>query len=214
MTVAGVPLVFVWLGPRAPDHLEAALELALRCSGLDVVLVAPAEFSARVPAGCAFVALESFYDPARSIELRIGSDHRFRQGFWLRTSERFLVLDRYMEWAGLDVMMHAELDCLMFGVDELVAGLESSGRRGLFVPFDRPDRCIASLLHCNDRDALRNLAAFMTSGVEFANDMEMLAAFAGVEPASVTALPTIETILDPSLPAALPCPSVSPGEIF
>ena len=213
MTTVATPLVFVWLGDTAPDYLEAALSMSVRDSGLEVVLVGPSTLVGSTPAGCDFVSLESFYEPIESFENRIASDHEFRDGFWLRTSERFLVLDQFMERAGLDSMMHAELDCLTFGLDELVHQLNSSRKSGIFVPFDRSERCVASILYCNERRSLRALADWIGSDVEFANDMEMLAIYAGVAPASVIALPTVEMLLDPELRNRVPCRSLSVQEI-
>ena len=197
------PLVIVYLGDEPPQYMRAALILAQRFAAVPVQLVAPASFATAVPSGCDHIHTESFYehDGASAVLRGLQPPTTEHLDLWVRSIERFVVLRSYAEWAGLPSFFHAELDCVPFRLDALDAALQATDRRGMFLPFDHPERVVASLVYVNDHAAL---AAFVdwASGERYQTEMELLARFAREHPGSVVGLPTLEVLQAPERFAA------------
>lgn len=78
---------------------------------------------------------------------------KYRDGFWLKTTERFFVLEQFVQTYSVRSLFHAELDNVIFDISGLAARLNQIGR-GLFCPRDSQTRGIASLIYINDPQAL------------------------------------------------------------
>jgi hypothetical protein len=187
-------VIFVYLGKNLPSYGFASIELASRYSGVDVRLIGNASMARSLRNSSAkFTAVEDFYDEKEFIEAskRIISPHSFREGFWLKTLERFFVLSQYMERENLDSIFHAELDQLLFRVDFLLSKLEEEKRHGLFLPFHTRDLAVGSVIYCNSQGALRSLLDFASTAGTFSNEMKLLASWAEQNVEQVFPLPTM-----------------------
>jgi hypothetical protein len=189
-------VVFVYLGNSLPKYVKPSLQLAIKFSGLRVRFIGNAKFQNQL-AGLEidFSRLEDFYDPShfqKSIE-KILLPHNFREGFWLRTLERFFVLHQYMLQEKLADVFHAELDQLLFQGEKLLSRLRASSSGGIFVPFHTKDKAVASILYCNHVDSLGSLLEFSASEINYENEMVMLAKWASQNSTKVRLLPTLAT---------------------
>jgi hypothetical protein len=196
---------FVYLGKTLPDYGLASIELASRYSGLNVRLIGNASMARSLKNSSAkFTAVEDFYDEKEFKEASkcLTSPHSFRQGFWLKTLERFFVLSQFMEKENLDSVFHAELDQLLFRVDSLLSKLEEQKQHGLFLPFHTGDLAVGSVIYCNSQDALRSLLDFSSIAETFPNEMALIANWARENPEYVSPLPTMASVLNlsPSSP--------------
>jgi hypothetical protein len=194
------PLIFVYLGNRPPTYMQAALSLACRLSGVPVRLLAPRSFGTAVPDQCDHIPTELFYDPKRSVEFLRGLrpptlEH---MDLWVRSAERFAVLDAYSQWADLECYFHAELDCVTFDLGTLEEDLNRTGLVGLFVPMELPDRAIASLIYVNQRDTIPALLEW-SDGRQFATEMNLIAQFGIAHPRLFHVLPSLEVLQNPNL---------------
>lgn len=203
-------LVFVYLGSKLPPYGPAALRLAARHSGLNVTIIGERRLARTVPGGpVSFVELEGFYDPSAFHAARenIALDKDFRQGFWVHTLERFFVLEQFAQSQKLSAVFHAELDQLLFGVNELAGRLARHSARGVFFPFHNPKKAVASLFFFNDRSAMRSLLDSASTGLPFANEMELLVRWSKEFPHHVMRLPTFGDLFslspDENLPTLL-----------
>ena len=207
---------FVYLGPKLPGYGPASIELASRYSGLDVHLIGNATMARNLRhSPSRFTAVEDFYDETEFIEVseRITFDHNFRQGFWLKTLERFFVLSQYMRAENLESIFHAELDQLLFRVDFLITKLEESGQRGLFLPFQTHDLAVASILYCNSQRSLRSLLDFASTSGTFPNEMTLIANWSRQNPGDVFPLPTLASVLNSSTNTPLEKSTLSRNQI-
>ena len=143
--------------------------------------------------GVRFSSVEEFYNPKifRDIAKKATLPHEFRNGFWLKTLERFFVMYQYMESQNVSKIFHAELDQLLFGCDKLVDNLENSGKSGAFLPFQSVDRVVASVFYCNDLETLKSLIDYSQKVNSFENEMLLLANWALENPNRIHALPTL-----------------------
>ncbi len=168
------PLVYVWLGSKLPSWASMVIELSSTLCGLNTVLLCSRSISP-VKGITTQIALEDFYlkSTANSVNLN-DSDIYFRDGFWNKTTERLLVLKQYQEKYKLDSFFHAELDNIIFDISKLAKKLDRCGV-GCFVPRDRVDRGIASLIYINNTNALKAIESTLQERpLFFKNDMELL----------------------------------------
>jgi hypothetical protein len=182
-------LVFVYIGEKLPSYARKSIKLAQQYSGLEVVLVCEKRFL--------FTGLDdenifilSHISKNRFPQIPNNSAYtKFRDGFWIKTIQRFFALEEYMQTKKVDQCFHAELDNLVFANDGLAYKLNSFGS-GLFVPFDAPNRAIASFVYLNSISILEKFCQFIEHVDGNHNDMELLAMFGAMNPSDVFALPS------------------------
>jgi hypothetical protein len=169
------PLIFVWIGKKLPNWAHLALELTVRQSKVEVMLLCQRSIEIAI-AGLTVFRIEEFYKPLNNIWMdnidEISAS--YRDGFWIKTTERFLVLNMFVKFRALEKFFHAELDNLIFDLTGLSDRLDHLGA-GFFCPRDQCDRGIASLIYINDIEALKALTKIIYSGsIRFENDMKLL----------------------------------------
>lgn len=199
---AEVEVVFVYIGEKLPKYALDSIRLASESSGGIITLLGSRSLGTpELNEYCHFIAIEDFYDPKGFIEASsaISSSHDFRGGFWLKSLERFYVLHAYMRRYGLIEVFHAELDQLLFNVNELVSNLRASGLSGIFVPSHSEQAIVASILYCNNESALASFLRFPLSGKKFPHEMGMLADWCKLNPENAFILPTLASELNPEL---------------
>jgi hypothetical protein len=194
-------LYFVFLGKSLPHYAVSSIELAQKYSGMEVHLLGNRTQKKQIEKlGIEFTGVEDFYDPSEFAEtaknLSLSSD--YRNGFWLKTLERFFVLEQFMSFKKIHKIFHAELDQLLFRTDLLVLNIEKTGKKGVFYPFHTKQRAVASVFFCNDQNALRNMLEFARSSSSFENEMELLANWARENPKYAIRLPTMASFKENS----------------
>jgi len=191
-------VIFVYLGRSLPNYAVASLNLAVRFSGMKVRLLGNARLRRSVsnPA-ILFTAVEDFYDPTEFLSAAQNTSlpRSFRGGFWLKALERFFVLDQFRLSSGGNEIFHAELDQLLFRTDQLVDRLRQLPQQGLFLPFHNKRAAVASVLYCNNADALRSFIKFSSRNTPFATEMELIAKWATLRPELCFPLPTMRTLI-------------------
>ena len=119
---SGNKLIFIYLGKKIPEYARASILLAQKFSGLEVVLLADSNPRLDLEV----LQPNSFYDATDFEKLAKSRSipNNFRQGFWLKTLERFFVLEQYMKFSNSEKVFHAELDQVLFRNDILISNLE------------------------------------------------------------------------------------------
>jgi hypothetical protein len=168
------PLVYVWLGSDLPAWARVALKLSNLNCGLVTILLSSKAIGSVLEVNQQ-IFLEDFYTPPKNINHQFeGQRLVFRDGFWLKTTERFFVLQQYMEKYSKKSIFHAELDNLIFDISNLNKKLDSIGN-GFFCPRDSMDRGIASLVYINQVISLKEMTdAFIKNMDMYQNDMLLL----------------------------------------
>ena len=166
-------LVYVWLGDHLPSWARISLLLAKKNSGLSTLLISSRKVGA-VPEVGQQIFLEDFYCQSDVIKSKYSTKKAsFRDAFWIKTTERFFVLEQFMRKFSYESIFHAELDNLVFNISLLGANLDLVGS-GLFCPRDSIARGIASLIYVNNIDALVELSQeAVNSSNAGLNDMEL-----------------------------------------
>lgn len=199
-------VVFVYLGNAFPNYAIASLKLAVGHSGMSVRILGNHNLKNKAEIdGVVFTSIEDFYNPDdfKKVENKVLFPHSFRQGFWLKTLERFFVLNQYMSTFGISQIFHAELDQLLFNCNDLVEKIESSEQTGIFIPFHTVDKAVASIFYCNDIEAFDSLLDYAKKDIYFDNEMSLIAMWAKSNPNQIVALPTLSTVINGSKVFAL-----------
>jgi hypothetical protein len=190
---------FVYTGEKLPRYGISSLKLAREMSASQVHLIGNSSMKKSAQqAKVDFTAIEEFYDSTKfqSARTNISSDAGFRSGFWLKSTERIFILEQFAEFKRLTSLCHAELDQLLFNTSELITALGVSQKKGIFIPFHNPDSVVASLIYINDFNALQSLTSLAGSGIQFKNEMMLMAYWAKANPSMAFALPTLATELN------------------
>jgi hypothetical protein len=200
-------LHFVFLGSKLPAYAKASIKLASVTSGIDLCLIGNRTIQESVKnLPVRFTAVEDFYD-SREFDLAkkgITADHKYRNGIWLKSLERFFVIYQYMIAFNKPSLLHAELDQLVFKIDKLSQSLENTRLTGLFFPFHSETSAIASIVYINDLIALKSLLDFAQTDIQYANEMVLIAEWSKENPHYIFQLPTAETLLQNRKDSYLP----------
>lgn len=193
-------VLFVYVGGSLPAYATASLKLSRIHSGLETHLIASAATIKALPKGIAkLTPIDEFYDASIFDDLRsqVMLAHSFREGFWLSSFERLLVLEQFMKATNTRSVFHAELDQLLFRTDVLLANLEKLESPGIRLPFHNPTAALASVMHVQGHGALSHLLEFARKTKPFKNEMELLARWGNANPDKLQALPTLASALLP-----------------
>jgi hypothetical protein len=120
----------------------------------------------------------------------VSANHKFRNGFWLKTVERFFVLEQFMKFHGIHSLVHAELDQLLFEVDIFTRTIRSINKDGLYVSLHNSEQAIASLVFIQNPDTLTSLLQYAQTRM-FSNEMNLISDWGNDNPNKIFGLPTL-----------------------
>lgn len=196
-------VILVHLGERLPSYAKASIRLMAKSSGLRPLLVCSSSSARGVSKSLADLAiLEDFYDSSEfeSVSSTLTSSLDFRDGLWRYSLERFFVLRQLVDTTNTDSFVHAELDQLLFRVDEMVDSISQSGKKGIFLPFHSPGAAVASVVYCNQTSALDSFLEYCHRAKEITNEMAALAHWSSTTRKHLVALPTLVEFSNKSSP--------------
>lgn len=207
-----IPIIYVWLGSSIPEYAKYSLNSAQERSGLPIILLSNGERPFGINSEISWFSIDEFYDGKSFSNFRLNSpmDPEFRNGFWFSVSERFFVLNEFVTQNNLDSFFHAELDVLIFNLVGLSNKLNNIGN-GLFIPRDRVDKFIASLIYINSPTSLSKFCEFLICNAHIGIEMYILSDFSDQYPSDVFALPSGPSMLLGN--ASTDWHSISPNQI-
>ena len=200
--VEATPLVFVYTGGVLPEYAGDSLELSLRLNSCPHILLTDATDTRKLPKSVEVLDSTDFSPPELATLVGAGFPykHDFRNGFWLRTIERFHILNNWATESKTQTFIHSELDNLSVGIHDVVPLMR--GLEGLAVPRESPDQIVASVVLVNSPglQPFKNILNFIVLNSALGNEMEIIAAYIDAkENTDVRSLPTIGTIAQLSL---------------
>ena len=167
-------LVFVWIGKELPKWAIISIGIAVENTKCDVYLLL-SEYSRHLNKKCIQIEIDSFYDSNKSC-ISLNND-KFRDGFWIKTTQRFFILRDFVIKYNIKSFFHAELDNLIFDISKLNIKLDIIGS-GIFIPKDSINRCIASLIYVNNFDIINKFCDYINENPNnLTNDMLLLGDF-------------------------------------
>lgn len=190
MKTANPPIIYVYLGNKLPKYAYYSMKAAAERSGSDIILLTNSIIEHTLDFRIRCVNINDFYNPEQFLNFSSSSpmDQSFREGFWLKATERFYVLQQFAKLEKIKTFYHAELDVMIFALSELTSSLNRI-KGDLFIPRDHSTRAIASLIYVKESSALNQLIDFISSNPGSKNEMELLAKYLDSYPLSTCALP-------------------------
>jgi len=164
-----------------------SIEIALKNSNCNVYLLI-SKIDENINSLCKQVSIDSFYFNYNK-KIFNCNDTNFRDGFWMKTTDRFFILNEFVKKNNISNFFHAELDNLIFDISTLPQKLDQIGK-GIFIPKDSKDRCIASLVYINDITILTSFCKYIIQNPNnLTNDMYLLGDFTNKNPKNSFILP-------------------------
>ena len=211
-------LVYVFLGSALPDYALSSMQFSAKSTGNPVRVLANFSPPRKFPEDISWTLTSSFYREQDFSDFRDRSKlpGDFRDGFWLKTAERFFVLRDYLRYSGNTELFHAELDVLVYSLGKLEQAVRETMQHGIFVPREAEDRVVASLVYINSLDALEELCIQLTDRADRGNEMDILGSLTALSSPWMHNLPTAEYLYRPltSSRNTDPWPVVGGGQEF
>jgi len=169
-------LIFVYSG-KLPNYAYYSISHALENSFLEVYLLTSqpnSKLSKLKSVGLKVIDIKEFYIRDSFFMTYMSNVRRFRNGFWTKTLERFMILEQYVNLEDIGEFFHGELDNLFFGLQDVVSIINESKKTGIFLPRLDNNHLIASLVYCNDRQELTKFITHLNRNDNNKNEMELL----------------------------------------
>ncbi len=170
------PLIFVYIGKEMPRYAYHSLNFAVENSGLKVILISDVEPKSKLNK-----AIEHVRYVSNEEKLDDLSSNQFRDGFWIKTTERFYAIQQFLLSSKMERFFHAELDNLIFNISNVSTHLDIVGS-GIFVPRLNDNYALASLMYVNSKVAFDEFCQFSRTFHYSQNDMEILSKFLDEKP--------------------------------
>ena len=109
---------------------------------------------------------------------KTGLSYKFREGFWVYTSERFLYLYDFAEQNRIEDLIHLETDIMVYTDFKKIMPIFREHYSGIGTTLDADDRCIPGIVFFHDIRAIRQLAKYFADKAYLGkNDMDVLSCF-------------------------------------
>jgi len=134
------------------------------------------------------ISAEDYYD--ERLETYHSEMDNFRDGFWKRTSSRFILIDNYVTRNKIKSFFHIENDILIFSDFKDIKNILEDKQEEMFIVLDSANRCIPSVVYFKSSDITNKLSQFIFDNKDIA-DMYNLFTFYSLNKDIVTNLPII-----------------------
>lgn len=185
------PIIYVWLGKKFEHYIRHALDFAEINYNQPIILYCSNKVKIKYQYGykkITFYDIESLVEGNKLFDFPENHLNRnYRNGFWVNTFKRLVILNLIANRHNLNRFLHAELDNIIFEFSDLMDALDQT-YSGVFVPMDNHSRAIGSIIYVNDVEILK-LMLDRLNDCRFDNDMEFLG-YCVNEVKNVYSLPT------------------------
>jgi hypothetical protein len=178
----GYSIVYVHLGEKLPPYVSCATHQArLFNESADIIVIANKH---AIDAnndelfqndGVSFISCESLKESAEHTLFKQKS--KLSHGFWRKCTERFFLLDEFMQQNGLKDVFHLEYDNMLYAnLEDLLPVFDKYPH--MAAVFDNDDRCIPSFVYFAHKDAAKGLASYISQNAHRGlNDMQIIARY-------------------------------------
>ena len=174
------PLIFVYDG-LLPEYSFYSLDLINKLSKKKIILLITKN-NKKIPKEVEHHYIEDFYKGNLSKKINFSNYHKkFWNGFWIKTIERFFILESFCKYFKIENFFHAELDNIVFDIESLGKKLDKYGKK-IFFTKDRFDRGIAGFIYINSINFLRQFCNFCLENLKkkYFIDFELLGNFSNL----------------------------------
>ena len=189
------PLVLVHTGTQFPGYLNDCIALANK-QNFDIHLLLSAALHHYVDKSTVKLIIAEDFEDEGFAEYQLSNyPQDFKDGFFTRTSSRFLLLHRYAQQTNLKSFFHIENDVALFDDLRQTQKVLEATDKEMFLVMDHPHRCVPSVLWFRSSCILAKLAEFLRLSLSH-TDMENLAFFFNSYRELVGNLPIIDHCIE------------------
>ncbi|MFH1254764.1 MAG: hypothetical protein V1646_05040 [bacterium] len=185
-------IVFVHIGPDLPSHIsDAALQARFFNTTEDIYLLANQDAlnksdkqellkKMQNEINVKVISIETLKRSNEHAVFEKKSTHnvKSRKGFWKFTTERFFVLDDFMQQYKINDVVHLESDTLLYRNLEELMPIFRLYYKGIAAVFINDVYCIPCFVYFRNKKAIKNLVKYIAErAAEGKNDMIMLSGF-------------------------------------
>ena len=171
-----IPLVLVHTGTQFPSYLNDCIALANK-QNFDIHLLLSSALHHYVDKSEVKLIIAEDFEGEGFADYQLSNyPQDFKDGFFTRTSSRFLLLHRYAQQTNLKSFFHIENDVALFDDLQTTQKVLEATDKEMFLVMDHPYRCVPSILWFRSSCILAKLAEFLRLSLSH-TDMENLAFF-------------------------------------
>jgi hypothetical protein len=184
-------ILLVHSGPLFPSHINDCIALLIK-QDFHVHLIIEPELNSFIKNRTAIniVNINDVSDSRYGDYKILNYDTKFREGFFLRTSSRFIIIDNYARLAGLTNFFHIENDIAIFSNLSNIQDYLNKSIYDISIVMDNYFRCVPSIIWYRNCLATNRLANFIYYNNNI-DDMKNLARFFHKNRDSVTNFPIV-----------------------
>jgi hypothetical protein len=185
-----IDLILIHSGNRFPEYINDCIELADR-EGFKIHLITESKFHQRIDNKNVVLADLDKYIDYRYANYRLDNYNLdFREGFFYRTSSRFILIDNYIQANKIESFFHIENDIALFS--DLIKTKEILEKTSYdtAIVMDNTLRCIPSIIWYRNKFSSARMANFIYSNNKM-DDMQNLALYFHYNRDNVTNLPIV-----------------------
>jgi len=168
------PFILIHMGPIFPEHVNTCIRQIRKWNpDAHIVFIADEVHRDKV-IECEFVPLESVQCGVKRVTFqeRCILDSNFRGGFWKYSTERFFVLEDYLQQSGISECIHLENDNMIyFNAEQMLPTLRKE-YTGLAAPYLGRGELTFGILYVKNTLALHDMNVFIL-GLSHTGDNEM-----------------------------------------
>ena len=183
-------ILLVHSGPLFPSHINDCITLLVKQNFRVHLIIEPELNSFIKNTTINIVNINDVSDSRYSHYDILNYDTKFREGFFLRTSSRFIIIDNYAKLAGLTNFFHIENDIAVFSDLVNIQNYLEKSTYDISIVMDNYFRCVPSIIWYRDCLATNKLANFIYYNNNI-DDMKNLARFFHKNRDSVTNFPIV-----------------------
>lgn len=171
-------MIFVYLGGSVPKYALRNLQNTADTYSGRVILLSTHPLPRHLRKVENVLVDPAWYDSRKFSQFKKLStvDKLYRNQFWLHAAERLFVLRSYVEKFSVENFFHAELDVLLFNLEDLEESLRELDST-VFLPPEGARRALASLIFVKHAKGLDHLISFLCEHAHLGNEMKILGAF-------------------------------------
>lgn len=183
-------ILLVHSGSSFPHHVNDCISLLVK-QGFRIHLIIEPDLSVFINDRTINIAnINDFSDFRYSNYDILNYNTKFRDGFYLRTSSRFIVIDNYAKSVGLTNFFHIENDVALFSNLITIQEYLIKSTYDISIVMDNYFRCVPSIIWYRNSLAATKLANFIYQNNNL-DDMKNLARFFHKNRKSVTNFPIV-----------------------
>lgn len=178
-----LPLIIIYTG-ALPEYLKYSC--LLNSENNEIILITDAQVNWSMPK-VKIINLNDFYNKSPEIilfknyvSIANSETREFRNGFWIKTTERFFILKAYMDYAKIGRVLHIEADNLLF-TNSVETVCNNAGDELLFPRLDSSNAA-ASILYVGCVKSLEKFCLYISSRTTYKTDMQLLSDFSLEQP--------------------------------